>query len=312
MSILNDIENCISNAEKVRNFSKRFLPGHWTFMGLGFEKKWYGSSYDGQWARTANKMAQQFKETGHQRTESRNFETKERQKYHSLQRILHEHRTIISNNLFCESSQYLRGCYQLVLQICFEGGGKHIPTPVDHRILAIVEPEEVEMLTSSPNLAQGNLMMRSEAKFKVLEKKVRMTQLCEKALFQYLVTAGNRYKVRPDGEDGCGRITPWCRECVCSRVFPQAKKLGAFPAGTVIGPIWGSYCEHSWRIWIGSCDSINMQTWRRDLRCDIQRNRALCEWNSYSRSRSQIKWRIARKSSRIQRDHVSVTKRGTH
>ena len=28
-----------------------------------------------------------------------------------------------------------------------------------------------------------------------------------------------------------------CREYVCSRVFPQAKPLGATPAGTIIGPI---------------------------------------------------------------------------
>ena len=64
MSMFNDTENCISNAEKVKNFSKRFLPGHWTFLGPGSEKKWYGSSYDGQWDCTANKMVQQFKETG--------------------------------------------------------------------------------------------------------------------------------------------------------------------------------------------------------------------------------------------------------
>ena len=38
-----------------------------------------------------------------------------------------------------------------------------------------VEPEEVDMLKSSPNLAQGNLMMQSEAKFRVLEKKVHVT-----------------------------------------------------------------------------------------------------------------------------------------
>ena len=37
--------------------------------------------------------------------------------------------------------------------------------------MASVEPEEVEMLISSPNHAQGNLMMQSEAKFRVLEKK---------------------------------------------------------------------------------------------------------------------------------------------
>ena len=103
---------------------------------------------------------------------------------------------------------------------------------MNNRITAVVEPEEVEMLISSPNLAQGNLMMQNEAKFRVLEKKVRMTPLCEKAFFQYLVTAGNRYQVQPDEEDGWGQITLLCREYVCSRVFPRA-----IPAGTIIGPI---------------------------------------------------------------------------
>ena len=58
-------ENCIWNAEQVKNYVMKFLQGQWTFVGPGTEEKWYGSSHDGQWDRTANKMVQQFKETGH-------------------------------------------------------------------------------------------------------------------------------------------------------------------------------------------------------------------------------------------------------
>ena len=36
----------------------------WTFLGPVSEKRWYGSSHDGQWDRTANEKVQQFKETG--------------------------------------------------------------------------------------------------------------------------------------------------------------------------------------------------------------------------------------------------------
>ena len=90
--------------------------------------------------------------------------------------IFHEH-CFISNNSFFESSPYLRGCYELVLQICFEEGKQeHVPTPVDNRITTVVEAEDLDLLISSPKLAQGNLMMHNEAKFRVLEKKVRMTQ----------------------------------------------------------------------------------------------------------------------------------------
>ena len=44
MSMFNDIEwqkndeICISNAKNAKNYSKRFLPGHWTFLGPGLEK----------------------------------------------------------------------------------------------------------------------------------------------------------------------------------------------------------------------------------------------------------------------------------
>ena len=71
MSMFNDIkwkkndENCISNAEKVKNYAKSFLPGHWTFLGPGLEKRWYGDSHGGQWDRTANKTVQQFDKIGH-------------------------------------------------------------------------------------------------------------------------------------------------------------------------------------------------------------------------------------------------------
>ena len=59
-------------------------------------------------------------------------------------------------------------CYKVALK---KEEKEHIPTPVDNRIMASVEPEDVEMLISSPNQAQGNLMKKKEAKFRVLEKK---------------------------------------------------------------------------------------------------------------------------------------------
>ena len=88
---------------KSRTTQRGFYHGRWTFLGPGSEKKWHGCSYDGQCDRTANNMVQQFQRNwssyfhSHQCFESRNVETKKRQKYHSLQWILHEHRTIISN-----------------------------------------------------------------------------------------------------------------------------------------------------------------------------------------------------------------------
>ena len=53
--------NC--NSEQVKNCAKNFTQGHWTFLGLGSEKKWYGKSNDhpeGIWQDTANMMVGQF------------------------------------------------------------------------------------------------------------------------------------------------------------------------------------------------------------------------------------------------------------
>ena len=182
MSIFNDIENCISNAEQVKNFSKRFLPGHGTFMGLGSEKKWYGSSYDGQWDRTANKMAQQFKETGRPIFTATSALRRAILKRKRWKSTIHFNGYFMNTELLFPAIYSVNqvSIYAAVTNWCYKFAlkqkEKHIPAPVDHRILAIVEPEEVEMLTPSQNLAQGNLMMRTKAKFKVLEKKVHMTQ----------------------------------------------------------------------------------------------------------------------------------------
>ena len=50
MSMYNDIDwttrgnkgNCIANALRVIEYVRRFTQGHWSFLGLGSEKEWYG------------------------------------------------------------------------------------------------------------------------------------------------------------------------------------------------------------------------------------------------------------------------------
>ena len=59
---------CISNFEKVKAYAKRFSQGHWTFLGLGDEKKWYGTltyTPEGKWDSTATHMVERFKDTAH-------------------------------------------------------------------------------------------------------------------------------------------------------------------------------------------------------------------------------------------------------
>ena len=61
-------ELCVNNSKTIKEYAKRFPRGHWSSLGPGSEKKWYGI-YDGKpdvsWNRTAEKMLQNFKDSGH-------------------------------------------------------------------------------------------------------------------------------------------------------------------------------------------------------------------------------------------------------
>ena len=73
--------------------------------------------------------------------------------------------------------------------------------------------------------------------FDELAGKIQLTQLCEIAYFLHLVAAGKQYKIRPNGDDGWGTITPLCRECSISRYYLKAQALAAVLEDTVIRPV---------------------------------------------------------------------------
>ena len=60
-------EECLANARLVSLYARRFGKGQWSFIGPGFEKKWYTVSADspqGQWDRIAERMLLEFAESG--------------------------------------------------------------------------------------------------------------------------------------------------------------------------------------------------------------------------------------------------------
>ena len=71
MSMYNDIEwdrqgtkeRCEHNSQMIANCARRFPRSHWSFVGPGSEKKWYGTyneKPDGSWDRIAERMMTEF------------------------------------------------------------------------------------------------------------------------------------------------------------------------------------------------------------------------------------------------------------
>ena len=63
-----ETKTCIANAHRVTKYARRFTQRHWSFLGLGSDKKWCGSHVnkpDGEWDNTAEDMMLNFAESGH-------------------------------------------------------------------------------------------------------------------------------------------------------------------------------------------------------------------------------------------------------
>ena len=115
-------ERCVSNSEQVKQYAERFSRGHWTFLGPGDEKKWYGTlSYapEGKWDSIATQMVGRFKETGHPEFKSisalsRGILKRRWQRNHTLQCGFIELGTLVSRDSLSKSAQYLRSSLKLV------------------------------------------------------------------------------------------------------------------------------------------------------------------------------------------------------
>ena len=61
-------ELCSGHSKTVTEYARRLAHGHWSFLGPGSEKKWYGThTYkpNGEWDRVAEDMMINFSESGH-------------------------------------------------------------------------------------------------------------------------------------------------------------------------------------------------------------------------------------------------------
>ena len=182
----------------------KFSHGHWTFFGPGSEDKWHGSStyaQKGEWDSTADNMVQQFKETGHLVFKGISGLSRGILKQKEGQSTIHFNgatntellfQTIHSVNQLSIYGAVANWCHQFGLT---EEGKGRAYFSVDNKMLTSLQPKEVQLLVSLPTMAPGNRMRQNVLSFEALTSKIQLSQLCEKAYFQYRVTAGKKYKI---------------------------------------------------------------------------------------------------------------------
>ena len=116
-------------------------------------------------------------------------------------------------------------CHQFALTE--EGKGRD-GIIVDNKMLTSLQKEEVQLLVSLPTTALGNRVRENVWSFEALASRIQLTQMCEKAYFQYRVTPGKQYKTRPDRDDGWRTIALLCPRILKFSIFSENPCRGRY------------------------------------------------------------------------------------
>ena len=287
----------------------QFVKRHW-FLGPGSEEEKYGSSnhaQEGQWNCTAANMVQRCKETGHLVFKSISSLSRGILKQKKGKTSIHFNGDSMNTELLFQTFQSVnqRSVHGAVTDWCYQFGSTEeekgwASTSVDNKILTKLKPQEEQLLVSPPTRATGNRMQERVLSFDELAGKIQLTQSCEKKkLISYiLMQPGNSTKFDQMGTDG--EHLHFVPRTFDFSIPSESPSFGSYSWRHNHWTGFGSSsCENSSRIWNWSCDSIFCKANVHILRCYIKRNRAFCEWNSWSRRRAQVQWWIAHRTSRI-------------
>ena len=240
MSMFNDIvwdakgndEICENTSKTLKEYAGRFPRGHWSFLGPGSEKKWYGTydcKPDGSWDRTAEKMLLNFAGSG--RPIFRGTSALERGEFRSKGRGS----TTIHFTARDDNVQLLLKMIISVNQLSLYGAVADLieELPVGQRAVgkpkALGQLDEVEILTQPPFVEmqaneerQGNLLQEYEQRFEKLSEDQNLSRLCSEAglrldnsslLFRHQINHHAPENTMPRDQEGT-RIKRWIQSHV--------------------------------------------------------------------------------------------------
>ena len=230
MSMFNDIdwkrkENeriCISNSEKSQGIREKILAGTLDVSRSWRRKEvqWNSSSYTWRkmrlYSHSNNGTIERCRSSSIQECqcfESWNPEKEKQQRHHALQCGCFQHRSLVPNHSFWKLAQYLRSSFELVWTIRLRKGTRKTERLLDQRCIDKSENTRSKNfgIFSKISLCKA-VRGKNIQDFESLFETTRFIRVCELVSFWYRVSAGMRYKTRPDDDDGFWQIISLCRE----------------------------------------------------------------------------------------------------
>ena len=244
MSMFNDIkweakgnnELCVNNSKTKKEYAERFPRGHWSFLGPGSEKKWYGT-YDGipsgYWSRTAEKLLLNFAGSGH--PIFRSTSALERGKLRSKgRRKTTIHFTLLKMVMSVNQFRLYGAVAHLIKEL-----------PEDQKApgrLVAADPTEQEILCQPPiaevpsnDERQGNLVQDYERRSGKLSEDQKLSKLCSEAGLKF-VEVGQFFFTLPSPRGEANQSL--CREYRLPQDKEGTRIKGWIQSNVRFGPVW--------------------------------------------------------------------------
>ena len=303
-------ENCFSNAEEVRNYEMKFFKdiGRFWFQGRKRNGMAIPTIKKGQWNCTANKLVQQFKETGHLIFKSTSALSRGILKQKKGRCTIHFNGDSVNTELLFQTVHSVNqlSVYGAVANWCHK--------------FALTEEEKGQVgiicgLNFWPwwNQKKWNCwyLLRPGTWKQDAKRRIELpnTGKGDRAYTTMWISLPPTSCGRREKEQ---TSTRWRRRMgrnysIVPRIYEFSILCGnqSFGSNSRRHNNWtgsgSSCCQNSWRTRNRSCNSINCKPREHILRCYIQRRRAFCEWNSWSLTSVQVQQWIARTPSRIRK-----------
>ena len=197
---------CFANSKLVPEYARKLAHGHWSFLGLGSEKKWYGThTYkpNGKLDRVAEDIMLNFSESGHPVFRGSSALERGNLKKQRKREIVYtflwwrRHSRIGSSHKhFRQSTQYLRSSRRSMQRTRSRFKKSNWPT----------ELSTTNKTPRTNDTVQGNLLHDYEQKFAILPDHLRLIKLCSNVGITKTVTKTVFHDPRRCGTGQIGRL----------------------------------------------------------------------------------------------------------